>query len=110
MRCRRGSSTSSRCAMPSPTRTRGEASNALGLILFELVTLERAMEGSTLREVMANALAGRKRSVAAHRAGLFVPRDLAAIIEKATARDPDARYASVLDFAADLRRFLRGEE
>ncbi len=35
-----------------------------------------------------------------------VPRDIDAIIMKALRRDPNQRYASVTDMAADLRRFL----
>lgn len=35
-----------------------------------------------------------------------VPRDVDAIVLKALRRDPDARYASVDEFAADLRNFL----
>lgn len=37
------------------------------------------------------------------------PRPLAAIIAKATALDPDKRYASALELAADLKRWLSGE-
>ncbi len=36
-------------------------------------------------------------------------RDLVAILEKATAGDPSARYADLTALAADLRRFLAGE-
>jgi serine/threonine protein kinase len=38
-----------------------------------------------------------------------LPRPLAAVIAKATARDPAARYPTAAEFAADLRRFTRGE-
>ena len=38
-----------------------------------------------------------------------VPRDLSAIIERATAFSAQERYASVADLAADLRRYLRGD-
>ena len=34
---------------------------------------------------------------------------LASIVARATARDPDERYASVTDFAADVRRYLDGD-
>ncbi len=35
--------------------------------------------------------------------------DLDAIVRKALAKEPDARYASVQDFSNDLRRYLTGE-
>lgn len=37
-----------------------------------------------------------------------VPRDLAIIVRKATAKDPEHRYPTVEEFAADLRRHLSG--
>lgn len=46
--------------------------------------------GATLRRVLARS----------------VPRDLAAIVHKATSARPEARYASAGDFAADIERFL----
>lgn len=38
-----------------------------------------------------------------------LPRPLAAVIGKATSPEPAARYATAAEFAADLRRFSRGE-
>jgi tetratricopeptide (TPR) repeat protein len=35
-----------------------------------------------------------------------VPRDLATVVHKAIAREPDRRYSTAADLAADLRRFL----
>ncbi len=82
---------------------------ALGLILYELVTLNPPYEGRTAYEVLANATVGRCRALVHAYLGNRIPRELAAIIERATALTPDARYASVADMAADLRRYLRGE-
>lgn len=82
---------------------------ALGLILYELVTLAAPYEGRSAREVLANAAAGRRRAVAHAVRGVRVPRELRAIVERATAPEPARRYADVAALAADLRRHLRGE-
>jgi eukaryotic-like serine/threonine-protein kinase len=82
---------------------------ALGLILFELVTLTSPYAGRTAYEVMINAAMGRRRPVVAAYRRLRIPREIKAVVERATAASPADRYANVADFAADIRRFLRGE-
>jgi hypothetical protein len=44
-----------------------------------------------------------------HVSGLPVPRELDAVVGKATARRPEDRYANVTAFADDIRRFLAGD-
>lgn len=82
---------------------------ALGLILYELVTLDPPYAGRTAYEVMVNAAAGKRRPVVHAYLGKRIPRELVAIIERATALSPDERYPNVSEMAADLRRYLRGE-
>ncbi len=82
---------------------------ALGLILFELVTLRRALVADTSFETVVRAAAGHRAPIAHFNSREVIPRELRAIIEKATQRDPDHRYVSVAAFADDLRRFLRDE-
>ncbi|MDR3385927.1 MAG: serine/threonine protein kinase [Rudaea sp.] len=82
---------------------------ALGLILYELVTLDAPYAGRTAYEVMVNAAAGKRKPVVHAYLGRRIPRELVAIIERSTALSPDARYADVAEMAADLRRYLRGE-
>ena len=83
---------------------------ALGLILFEMTTLNPPFEGRTAYEVLANAATAKRRPIAHEYLGKrAIPRDLAAIIERATAFSPHERYANVADLAADLRRYLRGD-
>ncbi len=43
-------------------------------------------------------------------AGAAIPRPLAAIIARATATNPDARYTTVADLAGDVRHWLDGEK
>jgi serine/threonine protein kinase len=81
---------------------------ALGLILFELVTLARPFNGRTVVDILQQAAAGARAPVT-HAFGEAIPIELVAIVERATASDPARRYPSVEDLADDLRRFLRGE-
>ena len=82
----------------------------LGLILQELITLDRAVGGTTLTEVMTNAKLGKREAPRPLDLAGRIPRELEAIIAKATRLKPDERYATVSDFAHDLRRYLRNEE
>jgi len=82
---------------------------ALGLILFELVTLSAPFAGDSMLEVMQNAAAARRAEVAHAFEQRAIPVPLRAIIERATRYHPQQRYASVGELADDLRRFLRGE-
>lgn len=100
----------------SPEQARGEndrlgpASDqaSLGLILYELVSLRRAYKGISATEIVMMASEGKKRPL--ERAQHKVPRELKAIIHKATAQSPYERYPSVQDLANDVRRYLQNEE
>jgi serine/threonine-protein kinase len=82
---------------------------ALGLILYELVTLNPPYDGHTAYEVLVNAAAAKRRPVVhAFPKREKIPRELVAVIERATAALPDDRYADVAAFADDLRNYLRG--
>ncbi|HHO49515.1 MAG TPA: hypothetical protein ENK18_01280 [Deltaproteobacteria bacterium] len=83
---------------------------SLGLILAEIVTLRPAVdEHLDLETCLEWARSGRKSKLKhLHRRGR-VPRELAGIIDKATELEPDRRYASVAELAADVRRYLRDE-
>jgi len=83
---------------------------SLGLILAEIVTLQRANPG---HEPLDCIKAARKGLIVALKPPPGVPRvrrELVAIIRKATALKPSKRYDSVGEMAEDLRRFLRDEE
>jgi serine/threonine protein kinase len=76
----------------------------LGIVLYELLTLRRAITAPTregvLRKVVTKALPPLSRHNPAS------PRALEAVVHKATAKDPDERYSSADDFATDLQRYL----
>jgi serine/threonine protein kinase len=84
---------------------------ALGLILFELVTLKPAVAATLdVNGCIEWAKAARKQPMTHfHRRGV-VPRELAAIVNKATEQRPERRYPSVGAMAEDIRRYLRDEE
>ena len=77
---------------------------ALGLTIYELLTLRHAFEADDSRELIRQIREDhplRPRSLDGR-----VPRNLEAIVLKAIAKDPDDRYPSAEAMAADLQRFL----
>ncbi|GEM_PF-3303754 len=82
---------------------------ALGLILFEMVTLRRGYDGHSIKEVIHQVRAGERNPVA-HRFGFRIDKDLIAIIDKATAYDPTDRYQTVQELIADVQRLMNDDE
>ena len=82
---------------------------ALGLILFELVTLHRAINGKTRDEVMMKARRGRIDQPPRYGKQNDEQKQLLAIVKKATQYMPEDRYETVAEFADDIRRFMHGE-
>lgn len=82
---------------------------SLGVILFEIVTLNPAFTASSASEIIGKVKQGMLEPVR-HRYGLPISRDLAAVIAKATALDPEKRYQSADALTADLQAFRRGAE
>ena len=96
----------------APCRFRGEGDAradiyALGLTLYELMTLRPAFETSDrlkLIEQIKNEEPARPRSLDGR-----IPRDLETIVLKAIEKDPKARYQSAQAMGEDLGRFLADE-
>jgi serine/threonine-protein kinase len=82
---------------------------SLGLILFELVSLRRAITGASLAVALPRAQKGRKVALEPLPGGEPIAPELRAVVAKATAFEPGDRYPSVAALAEDVRRFLRGE-
>jgi serine/threonine protein kinase len=77
---------------------------SLGLTLYELIALRPAYEASDRHTLMERVLHEEPERLRKLAPG--VPRDLETIVAKATARDPDARYATAAALAEDLRRYV----
>ena len=82
---------------------------ALGMMLYEIVTLHPPFPDDSAPEVLEKIRAGVVPPVE-HRFGGAIDPDMKAIILKAISPDPAKRYESVEAFALDIRRFLHDEE
>jgi WD40 repeat protein len=80
---------------------------ALGVILYELLTLRRPFDGKNLQQVVYAICF--QEPVPPNRLNHKVPRDLVTICHKLLEKDPKNRYQSAADVEADLLRFLRWE-
>lgn len=77
---------------------------SLGLTLYELLTAHAAFVDDAPDRVIYSIL--HEGIDLPSRLGPSVPRDLATILAKASARDPEQRYPGARDLAEDLRRFI----
>jgi urea transport system substrate-binding protein len=81
---------------------------ALGGILYRLLTGRVPFEGGSMRELLNRIV--QEAPEPPRRRVPTVPAALEAICLKCLAKSPADRYASAADLAADLDRFLAGEE
>ena len=93
----------------APERFRGEGDvradvYALGLTLYELLTLRPGFESSDRLELIERIKT--EEPVHPRLIDPRIPRDLETIVLKAIEKDPRARYQSVEAIGEDLRRFL----
>ena len=82
---------------------------SLGLILHELVTFHRAINGKDMDELMSKAKRGAIDKPPAYGKEADEQEQLLAIVKKATRYLPEDRYSTVADFVDDIRRFIHGE-
>lgn len=82
---------------------------SLGLILFELVTFHRAINGKDMDELMLKARRGIIDPPPAYGKQADEQEQLLAIVKKATQYLPEDRYSTVAEFSDDIRRYMHGE-
>jgi eukaryotic-like serine/threonine-protein kinase len=80
---------------------------ALGAILYHTICGTAPHEGTTLEEMVHGVVSGAVRPLTEREPE--VPRDLAAIVSKAMAREPSGRYVTAQGLADELRRYLTGQ-
>ena len=97
----------------APEQARGEPATprsdvyALGGILYHALAGVPAVPDDAVSRVLARVARAEVRPLRAIAPGL--PGDLVAIVERAMALAPDARYPSCREMVADLRRFQTGQ-
>jgi WD40 repeat protein len=82
--------------------------HALGTILYEALSGRRAYDIPRHLYFDAARIIRATEPVALDRIDRNIPRDLAAIVAKAMAKDREKRYTTMAEFADDLRAFLDG--
>lgn len=77
---------------------------SLGLTLYELLTLRPAYDEKSQGRLVQQVTAAEPPPP--RRLDRRIPRDLNTIIQKATAREPERRYATATEMSRDLQRFM----
>ena len=79
---------------------------ALGAILYHVLAGSAPYRAKSTRELLRDVRTGPPRPIG--ELELEAPRDLISIVEKAMAREPEARYPSARELTEELKRFQTG--
>jgi WD40 repeat protein/tRNA A-37 threonylcarbamoyl transferase component Bud32 len=97
----------------APEQARGERVDeradvySIGAVLYYALTGRAPYAGKTVDEIIEKVRSEQPKPLTA--IAPWVPPDLAAIVDRAMARDRAARYESAAELASDLRRFTTGQ-
>jgi serine/threonine protein kinase len=80
---------------------------SLGVTLYELLTIRPAFSGEDRQAVLRKI--AEEEPIAPRRLNESIPRELETIVLKAMSKEPESRYATALELADDLRRFLESK-
>ena len=80
---------------------------SLGVTLYEFLTLEQPFLRPTLEATLRSILT--KDPTPLRRLNPKIPKDVETVVLKAMEKDPDRRFATVAEFASELRRILNFE-
>jgi serine/threonine protein kinase/formylglycine-generating enzyme required for sulfatase activity len=80
---------------------------SLGVVIYELLTLEQPVRGSTIDEILEDIRT--RTPTAPQKLDPRIPTDVQVICQKAMAKQPADRYQTSAELAQDLRRFLQGK-
>ena len=95
----------------SPEQLEGRAAKpasdvfAAGITLYEALFCRHLFPGTSSHDAQARIMGDRRKASPEYRAA---PRDLRAIIEKATSHSLEDRYLNAFEFVADLRAWCQG--
>ncbi|MCK6685460.1 MAG: protein kinase [Thermoanaerobaculia bacterium] len=74
---------------------------ALGAVLYEMITGQRAFQGASRASLIARILNAEPAPISSHQP--LTPRSLEHLITRCLAKDPDERWQSAKDLAGELR-------
>ncbi len=81
---------------------------SLGAILYEILTLERPIEGDTTLALLANTVRGKIVPPEARTPGREIPRALSGIAMRCLSKNRDDRHPSVAHLKREINLFLEG--
>ncbi len=91
---------------PSSSVDRRTDVYALGVTLYELLTLRRPFEGESYEQIINQIL--KREPPAPRRLDPRIPQDLETICLRAMEKEPQRRFATAGELAAELRRYAEG--
>jgi serine/threonine protein kinase len=80
---------------------------SLGLVLYEMLSLRRPIDFTSRENLLRNIVTKALPPLCCRNRSL--PRALEAVVHKATSKDPEERYQTAEEMAAELDRFLEGK-